>query len=106
MEFCNFKSISHFFLAVAWLIMLSSLGVWVKVIVTELILYKKIIVSYQLLFECVLSDYFAIKETNLNQGFMFLCSKRHDKLYIFLVLQVTFCSSFISNINFNYATII
>lgn len=70
--------------------MLSSLAVWVKVIVTELILYKTIIVSYQLLFECVLSDYFAIKETNLNTGFIFLCSMQRDKLYIFLVLQVIF----------------
>lgn len=85
--------------------MLSSLGVWVKVIVTELILYQTIIASYQLLFDCVLSDYFAIKETNLNTGFI-LCSMQHDKLYIFLVLQVIFCSSFISNINFIYATII
>lgn len=86
--------------------MLSSLGVWVKAIVTELILYKTIVASYQLLFECVVSEYFTIKETNLNMGFIFLCSMQHDKLYIFLALQVIFCSSFISNINFIYATII
>lgn len=85
-------------------IKLISLGVWARIIATELILYKTIIVSYQLLFQCVLlSDYFTLQETNANTVFIFLCSVQHDKLYVFAVLQIIF---FISNIVFIYTTII
>lgn len=85
--FCDFKTIRPFS-AVPCLIKLISPGIWVKVIVTELISYKTIIVSYQLLFQCVyLSEYFTIKETNSNPVFI-LRSVQHESLCIFDVFQV------------------
>ena len=67
--FCNFKTIILFSAAPS-LITLISLGIWGKVIVTELILYKTIIVSYRLHF--LLSEYFTIKEIHPNNTFHFL----------------------------------